>query len=353
MKKLIDYLDQFDRRPVYAIYDIPNDFGFGCMDKVSIAVDMGFESEPSGVVMGVVPHPFQSVEEVEAFPWNISLSGSYARAELQNIRTWCANSRIHQGGGSFGPLTVTACILGIEECVRMTHTHPDVLLAVLRHVTDFLLLLAQEEEKEGAQSYWIAEPLASLLSPKLCRKFCTPYITEIFHAIDIPGVLHVCGKTDRHTRVLLETGAQALSIDWCTDLPECIALAPDDVVIMGNINPVLLWDGTPDEIRAQTLLLLEQTRNYKNFVFATGCQVPADAPRCNVQLMVDLARNAPIWSNDEYRTIRRLSALYCEEGEQAFTLACTDRSVTPALADAARDVALKRIAVNTKYPVTK
>lgn len=117
---------------------------------------MGFESEPSGVVMGVVPHPFQSVEEVEDFPWNVSLSGSYTQAELQNIRTWYANSRIHQGGGSFGPLTVTACILGIEECVRMTHTHPDVLLAVLRHVTDFLLLLAQKEEKEGAQAFTLA-----------------------------------------------------------------------------------------------------------------------------------------------------------------------------------------------------
>ena len=33
MKKLIDYLYQFQRRPVYAVYDIKTDFGFACMTK--------------------------------------------------------------------------------------------------------------------------------------------------------------------------------------------------------------------------------------------------------------------------------------------------------------------------------
>lgn len=45
MKKLIDYLYQFQRRPVYAVYDIKTDFGFACMDKASIAIDLGFHVE--------------------------------------------------------------------------------------------------------------------------------------------------------------------------------------------------------------------------------------------------------------------------------------------------------------------
>lgn len=350
MEKLIDYLYHFDYRPFYAIYNIESDFGFGCMDKVAIAVDMGFTSEQSGIVRGVVPHPFQGVEEVENFPWNISLNGEFAQMELTNIKEWCKNSGIHQGGGSFGPLTVAACIIGIGECVRMTHKKPEVLHAVLRRVTDFLLLLARAEEKAGAASYWIAEPVASLLSPDACRTFCTPYISEIFHAVDIPGVLHVCGKTDRHTRAFLETDAQALSIDWCSNLPDCLALVPDDVVIMGNINPILLLEGSLEEVRAQTLLLLNQTRNYKNFVMATGCQVPGNAPRENVQLMADLTRNASIRTNSEYRLICRLASLYCNEGEQAFQQVCSTESIMPELSDAAKDVALKRIAAFKRYP---
>lgn len=349
MKKLIDDLYQFDRRLNYAIYDVQNDFGFGCMDKVSIAADLGFPFEQSGIVKNVIPHPFRTVEEVEEFPWNITLNGVHTQAELTMVKEWFAHSTIHQGGGSFGPLTVTACILGIEECIRMTRKRPEVLHAVLQRVTDFLLLLSKEEERLGADSYWIAEPMASLLSPKACRTFCTPYICEIFQAISIPGVLHVCGNTDNHTLVLLETGAQALSIDWCTNLPDCLALSPDDVVIMGNISPMLLWEGSLDEVREQTLLLLEQTRNYKNFVMATGCQVPFDAPRENVQLFVDLTRNASVWTNEEYRTITYLASLYSENDNSLFEKQCATNAVPSRLSAAALDIAQKRIAAYQKY----
>ena len=60
MQKLIDELYRFDRRPVYAIYGVPSDFGFACMDKVSIAVDLGFQSRQAGIVTAVA--------EQELFP---------------------------------------------------------------------------------------------------------------------------------------------------------------------------------------------------------------------------------------------------------------------------------------------
>ncbi len=57
MGKLMDHVNTFERRPVYAIYGVKNDYGFGCMDKVAIALDLGFEAAPSGIVHNVVPHP--------------------------------------------------------------------------------------------------------------------------------------------------------------------------------------------------------------------------------------------------------------------------------------------------------
>ena len=349
MSKLMDHLLTFNRRPVYAIYGVQNDFGFGCMDKVAISLDLGFTAAPSGVVHNVVPHPFHSVEEVEAFPWNLSMESPHVQDELHNIGQWVNNAEVHQGGGCFGPLTVAACIVGVEECTRMVIKKPKVLHAILRRITDFMIQLAKEEEKLGAKSFWIAEPLASLLSPRMCMKFSIPYIKEIYDAIDIPGVLHVCGNTDSHTMALLASGAEALSIDWCTNLPECIALAPEDVVIMGNISPMLLWQGTREEVRAQTELLLEQTKNYKNFVMATGCQVPYMAPRENVQLMVDIAKGYPIRSNEEFASISRLAGVYCSQGEEAFQEICAVEQTSEDIRLAAEDVALKRLAAQKKY----
>lgn len=344
MEKLIDYLFRFDRRLVCPIYDVEKDFGFACMDKVSIAADLGFTTCQAGIVDGVKAHPFRTEEEVEAFPWKIDLHGRYASTELEQVRSWIKQSSVPMGGGSFGPLTVAACILGVDQCSRMVHKQPSVLHAVLRRVTDFLILLAREEEGMEADFYWMAEPVASLFSPAACRTFCTRYIKEIFDAVTIPGILHVCGKTDRHTQALLDTGAQGLSIDWCTDFSACLALAPDDVVIMGNISPILLWKGSQEEVRAQTELLLEQTKNYKNVVIASGCQVPDIAPKENVQLMVDLAKGFSLWSNDEYRMIRRLSAVYCRDGQSAFEAACTAESISGNLKLAAEDVSVRRLA---------
>lgn len=348
MKKFIDYLYQFDRRPVYAVYNIATDFGFGCMDKVSIATDLGFEAEKSGIVYNVVPHSFQTVEEVNAFPWKCNMTGEKTKQELEWVKSWVENAAVHQGGGCFGPLTVAACILGVEEFTRMLRKKADVVHAVLRHVTDFMLLLAKEEEKIGTDSFWIAEPVASLVSPKACKEFCTPYLKEIADHLQIPVVLHVCGNTDPHLWALLETGAQGISIDWCTDLIQYLKAAPDDVVIMGNIDPMLLWKGTEEEIAAKTRELLEQTRDYKNFVLASGCQIPSMAPKENVELMVNIGKEFPVWSNEEYRLIHELCRAYCNLGQEEFEKLCQEKNATSEIACTASRMAKNHLEIIKK-----
>ncbi len=346
MKSFIDYLYQFDRRLVYPIYDVEKDFGNACMNNVSIAVDLGFTSHMAGVTEKITPCPFHSLEEVEKFPWNISLTGERTLSELENVRSWIAQSRVPMGGGSFGPLTITSDILGVEECCRLVVTHPDIVYAVLERVTEFLILLAQKECSMGAEFIWIAEPVASLFAPKVCQKFCGNYLKKIFQAISVPGLLHVCGKTDRQFSCLLDTGAQVISIDYCTDLARCLALAPDNVVIMGNISPILLWEGSLKEVEEQMRLILDQTRDYKNFIFGSGCQVPDFAPRENVQLTVDMAKSALLWSNDDYRLICSLAKIYCEKGPSAFEQAGRTGHISTAVQTAAQNIALKRL--NTK-----
>lgn len=344
MKNLIDYLYQFERRLVSPIYGIECDCGFACMDKVAIAEDLGFESEDSGIVVNVVPHSFDTLADVEAFPWNISLNGTHAKAELAHVSKWFANDPKLHGGGCFGPLTVTACILGVENCCRMVRKKPTVIHAILRRVTDFMILLAREEARCGADCFWIAEPVAALLSPAACHRFCTPYLKEIYDASGVPGVLHVCGDTTPHMQALFDTGAQMISLDYCTDLPAYLAQAPADMIIMGNINPMLLWKGTLEDVRQEVESLLVQTRHYKNFIMSSGCQVPWSAPRENVQLMVDLTKSFPTWTNDEFRLITRLWNVLCDEGQDAFNAVCQAEQVPSPIAEAAKVIAVQRLA---------
>lgn len=318
MKKLIDYLYRFDHRLTYAIYGIENDFGFGCMDKTAIAEDLGFELVQAGVVIGVRPHPFSSESEVNNFPWKSAENGSNIKGELAGMFEWSKEASVPVGGGCFGPLTVTALILGVEYCMRLIRKKPEVVHAVLRHVTDYMVYLAREESHYDIDSFWIAEPVASLLSEKNCRIFCIPYLKEIFHAASVPGILHVCGKTDAHTAAFLEADIQGLSIDTCTNLHDCLALVPEDVVVMGNIDPIALLQEDKAKIAVLTEELLYQTRYYKNFIPATGCQVPDAAPFENVAEMIRVAKAYPCLSNEEYRLIRTLSRIYEAEGPGAY-----------------------------------
>ena len=73
-------------------------------------------------------------------------------------------------------------------------------------------------------------------------------VKDIFDVAKVPGFLHVCGQTIKHTDYMVKTGAQVLSIDYMTDIKKCLEMVPEDVVIMGNVSPILLKMGTLEEL---------------------------------------------------------------------------------------------------------
>jgi hypothetical protein len=109
---------------------------------------------------------------------------------------------------------------------------------------------------------------------------------------------------------MVDTGAQVLSIDYSTDIFDCIRMVPEDVIIMGNINPMLLKHGSKDEIKAETLKINDACKNYKNFIFSSGCSIPEGTPVENIYVATDTTANYNIYTNDEYREIRRLIKIF-------------------------------------------
>lgn len=57
---------------------------------------------------------------------------------------------------------------------------------------------------------------------------------------------------------------------------------------MGNLDPVGVFKmGTAEEIREATLNLLEETREYDNFVLSSGCDIPPEVPAENIESFYD------------------------------------------------------------------
>lgn len=286
------------------------DFDFLCLDRIEFAKALGFKTliESNGLE-AIVENQIQTLEDVENLKKRRYFNYDYFKKELEYFKKKKEKMTQPLGGGCFGPLTIASSIIGISQANKMVIKNPIILKELTSYINEFMIEFAIEEEKLGADFFWIAEPVASLFSPKLFNEFSGDFLKNIFDSIEIPGFLHVCGKTIKHTEYMVKTGAQVLSIDYVTDIVKNIRIIPEDVVIMGNINPITLYKGSREEVAHEVNKLNYELRNYKNFIMSTGCLIPSKTSIENVNLLVDLTRNYELVSNKDFREIRKLMDL--------------------------------------------
>jgi uroporphyrinogen decarboxylase len=115
----------------------------------------------------------------------------------------------------------------------------------------------------------------------------------VVEQIERPVILHICGNSTHIIEMMCATGVQGISIDFMVDLPAIVPRVPNDVVIMGNINPVgTLLNGTPEEVRRETRELMKKMAGVPNYIGMSGCDIPLPAPIENVQAMVETMKEA-------------------------------------------------------------
>ena len=103
------------------------------------------------------------------------------------------------------------------------------------YVTDYMVELEKRETEADQDSFWIAEPLASLLALKRFWKFSWQYLKKIYDAADVPWFLHVCGKTTQYPPYMVQLGAEVLSIDYGTNIGECIRMVDENMQVLFDL----------------------------------------------------------------------------------------------------------------------
>ena len=108
--------------------------------------------------------------------------------------------------------------------------------------------------------------------------------------MDVPVVLHVCGKTSHIIEQMCATGVQGISVDSEVDLPSIISRVPSDVAIIGNLDPVgTLLLGTSAKVLEESRRCILDAGQAGGFVLAPGCGVPPNSPPENLEAMRDAA----------------------------------------------------------------
>lgn len=180
--------------------------------------------------------------------------------------------------GIIGPYSLAGRLLDMTEIMILCYEEPEMVEMVLEKVTAFLVQYAKAFKEAGADGIVMAEPAAGLLSPNLFEEFSTPYVQEIRKAVEDEEFLfiyHNCGNITPIMNKISDIDAFVYSVGNAIDIEDALKVLPDDRMVIGNIDPAgTLKNGTPELIKSETTALLERCSKYKNFIIASGCDIP-------------------------------------------------------------------------------
>lgn len=135
---------------------------------------------------------------------------------------------------------------------------------------------------------------ASIISPRIYEEFCLPYhrkAAQAFQRLGAKVYLHICGNSGPILEMMADTGVDAiepLDVDGGVDLEDVKSRVGDRVCLKGGVSTLLLLNGAPDEVYAETKRCMELL-GPTGYVLGSADDIPRDAPFANIDAMVRAA----------------------------------------------------------------
>ena len=195
---------------------------------------------------------------------------------------WTVGTYMVEGGSSktFGRIKALA------------YDQPAVLHHLLGKVADVTCAYLNAQVEAGAQALMIFDTWGSVLSPRLYREFSLGYMQRIIDGLQreaggarVPVVLFTKGAGPRLAR-MVDTGCDALGVDWTTDMGEARRLTGDRVALQGNLDPSALL-ASPDVIRQEVAMVLESYGPGHGHVFNLGHGITPDVDPDHAGAMIE------------------------------------------------------------------
>ena len=188
--------------------------------------------------------------------------------------------------GVIGPFSLAGRLIGVSDALVLCLEEPEMVHKVLEKATEFCIRYAKAYK--GAAGVVMAEPLTGLLSPVMAEEFSSPYVKRIVDEVqsdEFQVIYHNCGGgTVRQIKSILSTGAAAYHFGNAISMEEMLDSVSDDVLVMGNIDPVTQFcRGTPESIYDATTSTLKACSKHRNFVISSGCDIPPATPWANIE----------------------------------------------------------------------
>lgn len=187
-----------------------------------------------------------------------------------------------------GPFSIAGRLMGMTEIAMATKLEPETVHTVLRKCNDLLLKYAKALLETGVDGLMILEPASGMLREEDANEFSNAYVREIVELIKSTGktpALHNCGNIGHLVESLCATGIEVLHVGSVSDPQAIYPRIPENVVLMGNLDPTEVFlRGTPEAVSAATTKLSDRMADCERFIISSGCDLPPGVSIENLQV---------------------------------------------------------------------
>ncbi len=174
----------------------------------------------------------------------------------------------------------------------MLYDEPDVLEALLARLADSVAAYLNAQISAGAQAVQIFDTWGGALEPAAYHRFSLTWMQRIVDQLTrtsdgrrVPVILFT-KQGGQYLEALADTGADALGLDWTTDIADGRARVGDRVALQGNLDPCALY-ARPEVIARETTRVLDRAGEAPGHVFNLGHGVHPTIDPEHVRTMVE------------------------------------------------------------------
>jgi MtaA/CmuA family methyltransferase len=186
-----------------------------------------------------------------------------------------------------GPLAEACDLTGVNEMLIYLLTDPEYSNTLMDKCMATAKDFAKAQIEAGCDLIGIGDAICSQIDKDSYDLYVKQRHRELIAFIHECGAsvkLHICGDTTHLLGSFRDLNADIIDLDWQVDLDLAREKLGNDVVVGGNINPVLIQDKSEEEVYVLSRTLVESYKVQK-YLLAAGCEITVLTPHKNLMAM--------------------------------------------------------------------
>lgn len=186
-----------------------------------------------------------------------------------------------------GPLAEACDLTGVSEMLLNLMTDPDFSNLLMDKCMVTAKNFAKAQIEAGCDLIGMGDAICSQIDRDTYDLYIKHRHSELIAFIHDCGAavkLHICGDTTHLLESIKEINTDIIDLDWQVDLDLAREILGNEVVIGGNINPVLIQDKSENEVYTLSRILVEKYKDQK-YLLAAGCEITVLTPHQNLLAM--------------------------------------------------------------------